>query len=199
MVLSFTISNEQIKLQDRNNGHSSETSFQYPGPLQVGIKKTCTHDVSLMNVEGRMLVETDINFRATEEIGVLVCIQQVQNPGCMVFNADENFALNCSPEITDVIFIQSHIPFSHKYADRSYVKRIDLFLPQKEAERLLNNELLNKLDEHDMISLKSETKNKRLGELLDNIGRKLNTEQLCKHLHEMIVCLNEIGKWKSRF
>ena len=152
-----------------------------------------------MNVEGRMLVETDINFRATEEIGVLVCIQQVQNPGCMVFNADENFALNCSPEITDVIFIQSHIPFSHKYADRSYVKRIDLFLPQKEAERLLNNELLNKLDEHDMISLKSETKNKRLGELLDNIGRKLNTEQLCKHLHEMIVCLNEIGKWKSRF
>jgi hypothetical protein len=177
----------------------NHSSFQYPGPLQVGIKKTCTHDVSVLNVEGRMLVETDINFSATEEIGVVACIQQIENPGCMVFNAEQNFALNCSPQIIDIIFIQSHIPFSHKYADRSYVKRVDLFLPQKEAERLLNSELLNELDQHDMISIKSETKNKKLAELLETIGKKLNSEHLCKHLHELIVCLNELGKWKSRF
>lgn len=144
-------------------------------------------------------METDINFNASEEIGVVACIQQIENPGCMVFSADENFALNCSPEIIDIIFIQSHIHFTHKYADRSYVKRVDLFLPQKEAERLLSSELLNKLDQHDMISIKPETKNKKLSDLLGAIGKKINSEQLCKHLHELIVCLNELGKWKSRF
>jgi len=199
LILSYTIDKDEIKLQDRKNGNSNHSNFQYPGPLQVGIKKTCTHDVSVMNVEGRMLVETDINFNATEEIGVVACIQQIENPGCMVFSAEENFALNCSPEIIDIIFIQSHIPFTHKYADRSYVKRVDMFIPQKEAERLLNSELLNKLDEHDMIAIKSESKNKKLGELLGTIGKKINSEQLCKHLHELIVCLNELGKWKSRF
>jgi len=199
LVLSYTIDNDEIKLQDRKNGHSNHSNFQYPGPLQVGIKKTCTHNVSVLNVEGRMLVETDINFNATEEIGVVACIQQVENPGCMVFSAEENFALNCSPDIIDIIFIQSHIPFTHKYADRSYLKRVDMFIPQKEAERLLNSELLNKLDEHDMIAIKSETKNKKLGELLATIGKKINSEQLCKHMHELIVCLNELGKWKSRF
>ncbi len=199
MVLSYTIDKQEIRIQDRKNGHSNHSTFQYPGPLQVGIKKTCTHDVSLLNVEGRMLVETDINFNASEEIGVVACIQQIENPGCMVFNAEENFALNCSPEIIDIIFIQSYIPFTHKYADRSYVKRVDMFLPQKEAERLLSSELLNKLDEHDMIAIKSETKNKKIGELLATIGKKINSEHLCKHLHELIVCLNELGKWKPRF
>jgi hypothetical protein len=200
LVLSYTIANEEIRLQEKRNGYSSQGGyFQYPGPLQVGIKKTCTHDLSVMNVEGRMLVETDISYQPSEQIGVVACIQQVENPGCMVFSAEQNFALNCSPKIIDILFVQSYIPFTHKYADRSDIKRVDLFIQQKEAERLFNPILLNKLDEHDMIAIKAETKNKRVEELLSAIGKKIQGENLCKYLHELIVCLNELGKWRSRF
>jgi hypothetical protein len=146
-----------------------------------------------------MLVETDINYHPSEEIGVVACIQQIENPGCMVFSADQNYALNCSPQIVDILFIQSHIPFSHKYADRSQIKRVDLFFQQKEAERLLNSSILNKLDEHDLIAIKSETRNKKIEELLSTIGKKIQGENVCKHIHELIVCLNELGKWRSRF
>ncbi len=117
----------------------------------------------------------------------------------MVFNAADNYALNCSPKIIDVLFIQSHIPFSYKYADMSQVKRLDMFIQQKDAERLLSNSLLNKLDEHDMITLKAESRNKAVEELLTAIGKKLYSEHLCKYLHELIICLNELGKWRSRF
>ena len=198
-MLSYTIANEEIKLQERKNGQSGLSHFQYPGPLQVGLKKTCTHDLSMLNVDGRMIVETDINYHPTEEIGIVASVQHIENPGCMVFSSEKNFALNCSPQILDILFIQSHIPFAHKYADRSQVKRVDLFIPQKEAERLLNSSLLNKLDEHDMISIKPEARNKKVEELLATISKKIQSEHLCKHLHELIVSLNELEKWRSRF
>jgi hypothetical protein len=199
LVLSYTITNEEIRIQEKKNGHAGQDYFQYPGPLQVGVKKTRTHDLSILNVDGKMLVETDINYHPSEEIGVVACIQQIENPGCMVFSADQNYALNCSPQIVDILFIQSHIPFSHKYADRSQIKRVDLFFQQKEAERLLNSSILNKLDEHDLIAIKSETRNKKIEELLSTIGKKIQGENVCKHIHELIVCLNELGKWRSRF
>jgi hypothetical protein len=130
-VLSYTIANEEIKLKDQKNGNSNLSHFQYPGPLQVGIKKTCTHDLSILSVDGKILAETDISYNATDQLGVVACVQHIENPGCMVFSAEQNFALNCSPLIVDILFIQSHIPFMHKYADRSYVRRVDLFIPKK--------------------------------------------------------------------
>ena len=199
MVLTYTIANKEIQLQEKKNGFTGQGLFQYPGPLQVGVKKTCTHDLSVLNVDGKILAETDINYQASEQIGVIASIQQIENPGCMVFSADQNYSLNCSPQIIEILFIQSHIPFSHKYADRSHIRRVDMFIQQKEAERLLNPSILNKLDEHDMISIKSETKNKKVEELLINIGKRINSDSICKHMHELIVCLNDFGKWRSRF
>jgi len=146
-----------------------------------------------------MMVETDINYHPTEEIGIVACIQLIENPGCMVFSAEKNFALNCSPRIIDVLFIQSHIPFTFTYADRSVVKRIDMFIGKNEAEKLLNPSLLNKIDEHDMIAIKVDSRYKMVEELLDTINKKLQGEHLCKYLHELLICLNEIGKWRSRF
>jgi len=204
VVLSYTIANEEIRLNEKNS-HSNiydlnnYNLLQYPGPLHVRTKRACSREVSVLNVDGRMLVETDINYHPSQEIGVVATIQIIENPGCMVFNADQNFSLNCSPRIIDVLFIQSHIPFTFKYADRSIVKRVDIFIPQKEAEKLLNLSLLNHIDEHDMISIKADSRNKMVEELLDTINKKLQGEHLCKYLHELIICLNEIGKWKSRF
>lgn len=199
LVLTYTVTNEEIRLEEKRNGHGHMSQYQYPGPLQVGVKKACTHDLSVMSIEGKILAETDISYRPTEEIGVVACIQQVENAGCMVFNSDQNFALNCSPKIIDVLFIQSHLPFTFKYADRSEIKRVDIFLTQKEAEKLLNGSLLNQLDEHDMLTVKAENKNKVVEELLGVIGKKIQSEHLCKYLHELIIYINEIGKWKSRF
>jgi hypothetical protein len=199
MILSYTIANERISFKERNNGYGDAETLQYPGPLQIRIKKSCSHDLSILNIDGRMMVETDINYHPAEGIGILACIQQVDNPGCMVFSADQNFALNCSPKITDILFIQSHIPFTYKYADRSVVKRVDMFMYQKEAERLLSPSLLNTIDEHDMVSIKADSKDKAVEELLQTINKKIQGEHLCKYLHELLVCLNETGKWRSRF
>jgi hypothetical protein len=197
VVLSYTISNQNIFLKDRDTEQATQ-QLRYPG-LQVGIAKACTHALSLMSVDGILMVETDINYQPSQEPGVLVCIQQVENPGCMVFSAADHFALNCSPKITDILFIQNHIPFSFKYADRTKVKRVDIFIEQQEAERLLNPALLNKIDIHDMITMKADSSNKTIEELLDSIGKKITGQHLCKYLHELIICMNEIGKWKSRF
>lgn len=199
VVLSYTIANEKIYVKERYNSDSNYSSLQYPGPLQVRIRQTCSHELNVLNVDGRMMVETDINYHPTEEIGIVACIQLIDNPGCMVFSAEQNFALNCSPKIIDVLFIQSHIPFTFKYADRSVVKRIDMFIGKNEAEKLLNPSLLNKIDEHDMIAIKVDSRHKMVEELLDTINKKLQGEHLCKYLHELLICLNEIGKWKSRF
>jgi hypothetical protein len=79
------------------------------------------------------------------------------------------------------------------------VKRVDIFIEQQEAERLLNPALLNKIDIHDMITMKADSSNKTIEELLDSIGKKITGQHLCKYLHELIICMNEIGKWKSRF
>jgi hypothetical protein len=199
LVLSYTIANKEIQLQEKKSGSSGQGHFQYPGPLQVGIKKSCTHDLSVLNVDGKILAETDINYHASEQIGVVASIQQIENPGCMVFSSNQNYSLNCSPQIVEILFIQSHIPFTHKYADRTQIRRVDIFIQQKEAERLLSNAILNKLDEHDMIAIKPETRHKKVEELLINIGKKINSESFCKHLHELIVCLNDLEKWRSRF
>lgn len=199
VVLSYTIANEKIYVKERYNSDSNYSSLQYPGPLQVRIRQTCSHELNVLNVDGRMMVETDINYHPTEEIGIVACIQLIDNPGCMVFSAEQNFALNCSPKIIDVLFIQSHIPFTFKYADRSVVKRIDMFIGKNEAEKLLNPSLLNKIDEHDMIAIKVDSRYQMVEELLDTINKKLQGEHLCKYLHELLICLNEIGKWKSRF
>jgi hypothetical protein len=199
LVLSYTVNNEEIQLQEKRNGYGHLSQYQYPGPLQVGVKKACSHELSILNIEGKILAETDINYKPSQEIGVLACIQQVDNGGCMVFNSNQHFSLNCSPKIVDVLFIQSHLPFTFKYADRSEIRRVDMFMQQKEAERLLNGSLLNQLDEHDMIEIKAENKKKVVEELLGIIGKKIQSEHLCKYLHELIVCINEIGKWKSRF
>ena len=199
LVLSYTIANKEIQLQEKKNGSIGQGHFQYPGPLQVGIKKSCTHEISVLNVDGKILTETDINYQASEQIGVVASIQQIENPGCMVFSAGQNYSLNCSPQIIEVLFVQSHIPFSHKYADRSQIRRVDMFIQQKDAERLLSTPILNKLDEHDMIAIKSETKNKKIEELLLNIGKRISSDSICKHMHELIVCLNDFGKWRSRF
>ena len=146
-----------------------------------------------------MIVETDINYHPNDAIGIVACIQQIDNPGCMVFSAEQNYALNCSPKITDVLFIQSHIPFTYKYADRTVVRRVDMFMHQKEAERLLSPSLLNTIDENDMVSIKTDSRNNMMHELLETINKKIQGEHLCKYLHELLVCLNETGKWRSRF
>jgi hypothetical protein len=184
---------------ERQNGDVADNFLHYPGPLQVRIKKTCSHELSILNIDGRMMVETDINYQPSNEIGVVACIQQIDNPGCMVFSADQNFALNCSPRIIDVLFIQSHIPFTFKYADRSVVRRVDMFIHQREAEKLLSPSLLNKIDEHDMIAIRADSRNQMVEELLTTINQKLQGDHLCQYLHELIVCLNENGKWKPRF
>jgi hypothetical protein len=199
LVLNYTITENEIRLDERRHENVPTRFIQYPGPLNIGVKSACTHDLSVLNVDGKMVAETDVNYTPSEEIGVVACIQMIDNPGCMVFTSDQNFKLNCSPRIVDVLFIQSHIPFSYKYADRSEVKRIDIFMQHEEAERLLSPALLNKLDEHDMIAIKPITKNKMVEELLTTIGKKLHSEHLCEYLHEIIVCLNEVGTWRSRF
>jgi hypothetical protein len=198
-VLSYTVANENICLKERHDSDPAQNVLYYPGPLQVRIKKTCSQELSILNVDGRMIVETDINYHPSSEIGIVACIQQIDNPGCMVFSADQNFALNCSPRIVDVLFIQSHIPFTFKYADRSVVRRVDIFIHQKEAEKLLSPFLLNKIDEHDMIAIRTDSRNKIVEELLETINKKLQGDHLCRYLHELIVCLNENGKWKPRF
>jgi hypothetical protein len=74
-----------------------------------------------------------------------------------------------------------------------------MFIHQREAEKLLSPSLLNKIDEHDMIAIRADSRNQMVEELLTTINKKLQGDHLCQYLHELIVCLNENGKWKPRF
>src|SRR5215471_12656654 len=68
VVLSYTIANERISFKERNSVYGNSETLQYPGPLQIRIKQSCLHDLSILNVDGRMMVETDINYHPNEAI-----------------------------------------------------------------------------------------------------------------------------------
>ena len=142
MEITYCINDDQIQL--------------YPSPLWVGPAvntkgeinlNKCDQPLSVMHVNGEINDPSNIKYMASEAEGIVACIQLIKNGYLMEFNTSNCLEMDYCSNIVDIRFITAGNSFKFKYAKGAILRRIDIFVPQANISKLLNQSVVSSLTE----------------------------------------------------
>ena len=193
MQISYCIDQDQIQLC-----HSSLTENADRKKMLEVLVTNCAHPLSVMQISGRINDLSDVSFLASGKAGMIACIQLIKNGYLMEFNTSDCLEMDYCRNIIDVRFITAEVPFRFRYLKGGSLKRIDIFLTQKNLRELFSQSFLSLLqrDRHFVIDrVHMKRMGRKIEKIFDDSNGAHEHEKLCLQTAKLIQMIKE---WSSK-